>query len=220
MPEISTPAAEPQAPEAPQAPQAPGDAFDGAQQARTERRDQGDTFEAGPSQTQPTKDSWQRPEMPPGISTDNYSPDLPGWHDYSVTNTVAPADMKVTPEEMRDYMSRHAYPGQDPSKPVENGQKSTVYDPRTGMWGGPIRTEVSNDGLTISNFTRPGHPLHDGRIIRTAQQQPDGSWTVTTRGYGNNLIPGMNKVNDWQGPKIFKAVDEQMAANIRAHHAQ
>jgi hypothetical protein len=143
--------------------------------------------------------------------------------------------MHVTADEMRDYMTRHAVPGQDPRRPVANGQESVVVDPRGGVWGGlqamrswfqgqqdRVRTEISNDGLTISNRTLPGHALHDGRIVRTAYQDRAGNWHIRTHGYGNNegTFPGfLAGVNQSQGPQIFRAVDQGMAENIRRHHA-
>ncbi|HEY8211605.1 MAG TPA: hypothetical protein VIG99_29180 [Myxococcaceae bacterium] len=173
--------------------------------------------------------------LPPGLSRDTYSPSRPGWHDYTQDTLVAPAGMHVTADEMRDYMTRHAVPGQDPRRPVANGQESVVVDPRGGVWGGlqamrswfqgqqdRVRTEISNDGLTISNRTLPGHALHDGRIVRTAYQDRAGNWHIRTHGYGNNegTFPGfLAGVNQSQGPQIFRAVDQGMAENIRRHHA-
>jgi hypothetical protein len=255
MPEAppEAPAAAPEAaPAEPAAPAGPADSF--AAQAPGGQRDQGDTFQAAPATTDgvtapaggrtwdPTKDK----EIPAGLPGDNYSPDKPGWHQYEVTNTIATADQQVSPEQMRDYMTRHAFPGQDPSKPIsQQGEENTVRDPRglgrdlqNGRWlttgeSDKIKTYTSNDGLSISNFTQPGHALHDGRITRTATQQPDGSWTMTTRGYGNNdgKFLGNNwlggatanpymaaRLNEWQGQRIFNDVDRAMTANIRAHN--
>jgi len=254
----SMPSAAPESPPASAPPEAakpsgPSDSFasDGARGPR----DQGDSFDAAGAaaadKAEPAKDHAWDPakdkEIPEGLPTDNYSPDKPGWHSYQLSNVVATADMKVTPDEMRDYMTRHAVPGQDPSKPImEQGQESVVTDPRAlgrdaqdARWlttgeTDKVKTYISNDGLSISNFTEQGHSLHDGRITRTATQQPDGSWVMTTRGYGNNdgKFLGNNwlgdatanpymaaRFNEWQGPKIFNAVDQQMAANIRAHHS-
>lgn len=233
------------------APQASGPADSFAPPAARGPRNGGDTFEASPAaptqQSGPVRGQPSHavvPELPAGLPPDNYSPNRPGWHNYEVTNVVATADQRVSPEQMRDYLLRHAVPGQDPSRPVTDGQTSTVSDPRllgrtaqNSRWLGTgesdrVQTHVSADGLSISNTTLPGHALHDGRIIRTATQQPDGSWTITTRGYGNNdgQFLGNNwfgrqtaapevaaRLNEWQGPQIFTAVDQAMAANIQAH---
>ena len=220
--------------------QGPTDGFDASGVAAAgAQRAQGDSFEGGAAPVaaagRPADESAYSRALPAGISPDNYSPDRPGWHDYTRDGVVAPAGMQVTADEMRDYMSRHAVPGQDPSRPVQNGQESTVVDPRGGFWGAVqggrsllqgqqdrVRTEVSDDGLTVSNRTLPGHALHDGRIVRTAYQDGEGNWRVRTHGYGNNegMFPSVNAaLNQSQGPEIFRAVDEGMAANIRRHHA-
>jgi hypothetical protein len=101
---------------------------------------------------------------------------------------------------------------------VENGQISPVYDPHTGLFVGYVKTKVSPDGLTIVNKTRPLHLLYSGQVERTGRREKDGSWSVTTRGIGNNLIPGMNKINEELGPGIFDALDQRLRDNIERHH--
>ena len=44
------------------------------------------------------------------------------------------------------------------------------------------------------------------------------SWSITTTGTGNNIYPGLNKINEWQGPKIFDAMDQRLRENIERHH--
>jgi hypothetical protein len=100
---------------------------------------------------------------------------------------------------------------------LENGDLSLVYDPFEGIPAGYIQTTVSADNLTI-NTTLPVHVFYDGQITRTAWRAPDGSWHVTTRGIGNNVVPGMNKINEMFGPEIFDALDRQMRENIERHH--
>jgi hypothetical protein len=153
---------------------------------------------------------------------DAYSPDRPGWHEYRETNMVCRPELNCTREEIVDQLSRHAVPGQDPSKPIESGQIYTVWDTRFPVQypGGRVLTEVSDDGLTTTNTTLrlPQHILADGQIVRTAYQASDGAWYVTTHGYGNNVIPGMATVNANQGPLIFRHLDTQMRENIERHH--
>ncbi|WP_181176562.1 RHS repeat-associated core domain-containing protein [Mesorhizobium sp. B2-3-5] len=60
-----------------------------------------------------------------------FSPNLPGWHEYTTTNKVC--DNTCTREEMVDQGLRFAYPGQDPSKPVTNLGLYTVKDPIFGL---------------------------------------------------------------------------------------
>ena len=115
-------------------------------------------------------------------------------------------------------MSRFAVPGQDPSKPVEHDQTYDVCDPRYDVYAGQVRTYISSDGLTITNYTIPGHVLHEGKIVRKALRAFDGSWSITTTGTGNNIYPGMNEINEWQGPKIFDLMDQKLRHNIERHH--
>ncbi len=49
--------------------------------------------------------------------------------------------------------------------------------------------------------------FYDGQIVRTAWQGSDGNCYVTTHGFGNNVIPGANYVNETMAPVIFTAVD-------------
>src|SRR5438105_2817933 len=101
---------------------------------------------------------------------------------------------------MADQLARFSVPGRDPANPISNGATALVSDPRTGIPGGFVTTSVSDDGLTITNRTLPLHALYDGTIVRRAEQADDGSWRVTTRGFGNNVVPGMNLLNREQGP--------------------
>ena len=137
-------------------------------------------------------------------------PDLPGWHYY---NTSIRLDEKLTPTQMASRLQRYAVPGQNPMKEIKNGTISNIYDPSTGVYVGQVVTTVSNDGLTVQNTTLPGHLLADGQVVRSATQLPDGSWSITTEGYGNNTIPGMNYVNNMLGPGIFRDLDERMVAD-------
>jgi len=142
-----------------------------------------------------------------------YSSACPGWHDYHVENVVCPWIFHCTKAEMIDYMSRFAYPNQDPSQPAENLHQYTVgipiieYDLR--QWG-PVVFSTGNGGLTTTNTTLPPHILYDGKVERTASQNVNGDWVVVTEGWGNNRIPGMDVANKVGGPILFNTVDTQM----------
>jgi HK97 family phage portal protein len=156
-----------------------------------------------------------------GAGEGAYDPSKPGWHDYTTgANLVCPADLQCTAEEMADQMSRFAVPGQDPSMPVEDGNTYFVTDPRTGFPAGWVDTTVSADGLTIVNTTTAAHVFYDGRIERQASRAADGSWFVSTRGIGNNVIPGMAEINQRQGPLIFNELDRLLRQNIERHHGR
>jgi HK97 family phage portal protein len=142
-----------------------------------------------------------------------------GWHAYSTKeNEICAASLQCSREEIADYMSRYAVPGQDTSNPVVDGQTYFAWDRDTLLPGGFVRTKISEDGLTIVNRTLQGHILYDGLIERRAVQAADGSWHVTTLGIGNNVLPGMNVINESQGPRIFDALDQQLRENIERHH--
>lgn len=152
------------------------------------------------------------------VAEPSFSPDRKGWHNYTAGPTeVCPAEWQCTPQEMKDYMSRHAVPGQDPSKPVINQAISDVKVPGTSITVGQVQTLVSPTGLEITNRTQPGHMFFDGTVTRTATQTPTGAWEVTTVGIGNNVVPGMNQVNQRTGREVFDAVDAAMRVNIAAH---
>ncbi len=144
-----------------------------------------------------------------------FSPQNRGWHDYNEgPNVVCRAELRCTEPDMVEYLSRFAVPGQDPSRPVTDGDRSLVYDPRTGLPAGWVDTEISEGGRTITNHTLPLHIFYNGKIERSIQPNEDGSWSVNTRGTGNNVIPGFSAINAWQGPLVFREVDRQMRSYI------
>jgi hypothetical protein len=148
-----------------------------------------------------------------------FSPDKPGWHDYtSGPNLVCSAEQACSREEISDQLLRFAVPGQDPSKPVVHDETYPVYIPDTGVVAGNVRTTIGPDGLSITNRTEVGHIFYDGQVTRFASQNGDGSWSVTTRGTGNNQIYGMSVVNQYAGPHVFDMLDQQFRENIRLHH--
>jgi hypothetical protein len=65
-----------------------------------------------------------------------------------------------------------------------------------------------------------GHIFFDGMIVRQLTQSVTGAWYVTTHGFGNNVQPGMNVVNQLVGPEVFNELDRQMRANIERHHGK
>lgn len=153
----------------------------------------------------------------PTCGSGNYSPHCDGWHFYATGPTlVCPTEFACSKQEMIDYLSRFAYPGQYPSNPVHNTDKNPVGVGPLSLAGlslgpysmgplGEIQTFISNEGLTIKNVTQSGHIFYDGIIIRTVYQGEDGAWYVRTYGYGNNVNPGMDKVNQMFGDNLFNA---------------
>jgi hypothetical protein len=117
---------------------------------------------------------------------------------------------------MRDYLSRFAYPGQDPNDPVTEKEVNPVT-----VFGflptGFIRTRVSLDGLTITNITEPVHLLYDGQVERRAVQAPDGSWYIATTGIGNNFVTILSPINQTLAPIQFNTFDADMLDYILAN---
>ncbi len=146
-----------------------------------------------------------------------YSASCNGWHEYRVENVVCPVWLQCTEEEMIDYMLRFAYPNQDPSRPAVDQGVYTVGIPIIGFdldMMGKILFETGTSGLATTNITLPTHILYDGVVDRTASQNVNGHWVVTTEGYGNNRILGMDVANEFGGPILFNIVDIQMTAYI------
>jgi hypothetical protein len=154
-------------------------------------------------------------------SSPQFGPERSGWHDYRAgPNLACRAELRCSREEIADQLARFSVPGRDPSNPVQSLETSLVEDPRTGLPGGWVTTTIDDDGLSITNRTTPVHALYDGIVVRTARQTEDGSWYVTTRGFGNNVVPGMNILNQEQGPLIFNILDQRMRDNIERHRAK
>jgi len=150
----------------------------------------------------------------------SYSSHCSGWHFYTTGPTlVCPIEFACSEQEMIDYLARFAFPGQDPGSPIHNLDINYVSLGPISMGSlGKIQTFVSNGGLTIKNVTQPGHIFYDGIIIRKAYKGEDGAWYVRTYGYGNNRVIGMDTTNQFFGPSIFNALDQQMINQIQAHH--
>ena len=151
----------------------------------------------------------------PVIEPPETGPGSIGWHDYhSGPNFVC--GMACSAQAIAEYLSRFAYPGQDPAYPVgSSSENNLVEDPWDHIPGGLVKTEISKDGLTVTNTTEWLHPFYKGQVVRTARLV-NGGWYVTTRGFGNNRLPGMAEINQENGPKIFDEVDRQMQAYIAA----
>ncbi|MEI9900802.1 MAG: phage portal protein [Hyphomicrobium sp.] len=147
-----------------------------------------------------------------------FDPSRRGWHEYTVTNEVCAAELRCSKEEIADQLARYSVPGIDAAQPATNGSVYLVEDPRNGLRGGYVRTLVTVDGLRIVNRTLPVHVFYDGQIERVATQSPDGSWHVTTRGTGNNILPGAAAINEQHGPEIFDRLDRTLKENIERHH--
>lgn len=153
------------------------------------------------------------------LSPGTYDPRRPGWHSYiQGPDLVCPASLACAQPEIADQLARAAVPGQNPELPVTSGGFTDVYIPH-GPYVGQVRNQISNGGLTITNKTVAPHIFYDGEVVRTAVQGPNGEWYAITSGLGNNVVPGMNMINEFVGPDIFRDLDEQLKSNIARNHA-
>jgi hypothetical protein len=131
-------------------------------------------------------------------------------HEYTKSNIICPAAFACSQEQLVDALSRFAFPGQDPSQPIINGNDYyvTPFDefenyPNIQVKG-HIQVIVRNGGLTSINSTLPGHIFYNGVVERTLTQESDGAWRVTTHGYGKNTNVETALVNQIAGPQIFQ----------------
>jgi len=127
---------------------------------------------------------------------------------------VCTAEQACTAAQVKEKATRHAYPGQDPDTVVQDGGRYLVRDEITGAPGGYVITNISSDGFTIVNTTTPLHVFHDGQVVRVVFQR-NGAWFVSTHGFGNNVIPGMNTVNQLFGPIQFRLLDNRLRDALR-----
>ena len=160
-----------------------------------------------------------------------YSPECPGWHEYSTTNVVCPAYLHCSRTQMMAYLYKFAFPGQGPDYSVQNSDVNWVYIGIIRL--GQIQTRA--DGLTITNITRPNHLMYDGQVERKAIQNRDGSWSIVTTGTGNNksfplgqagpsgsaytemVYINFSFINESLGPGAFNELDAAMLNYIIAN---
>lgn len=133
-------------------------------------------------------------------------------HWYVTDNEVCSASARCTNEMIRYYMSIYGVPGW--TEPVSSGNRYFASDPITGFAGGQVYTEISADGLSITNTTLPGHNARHGSIVREAYQLPDGEWRVRTVGFGNNLTSVHARLNEVMGRAMFNYMDRGIAMGI------
>jgi hypothetical protein len=140
-----------------------------------------------------------------------YSFDRPYYHKYG---GAGPGDWAVcktnkawcTQERGYDALTRFVYPGQDPSKPVQDRDVNMIYWP-DGEQVGEIRTFLEPSTFSVYNITLPNHAFYDGFVRRQMVTQGDTLY-LRTSGEGNNANeyrrlenmatwrPGFNQSNE------------------------
>jgi hypothetical protein len=145
-----------------------------------------------------------------------YTSTRPNWHYYTAgPNLVCPAEWACRREDLLAPFTNTSIPGLDPGIVPQSGHSYPVHDPWFGSYPGDVRTEISPDGTTITNTTLQGHDFFDGQVVRRLRQAPDGSWYVTTLGFGNNIDPRKRMENEVGGPLVFSRQDASLRETLR-----
>ena len=64
------------------------------------------------------------PDREAQLQAIQFSPQKPGWHDYTEGPTiVCRAELQCSDQDMANYLSRFAVPGQDPNAPARDGER-------------------------------------------------------------------------------------------------
>jgi RHS repeat-associated protein len=99
-------------------------------------------------------------------------------------------------------------------RPVSNGQISPVYATNAGGLIGHVFTRVSQNGLSASNITMPGHFLRQGQVD-LFNYRSNGGWWVGGHGYGTNVW-GRGPINQVFGPGIFNGMLMEYVMVVRS----
>jgi RHS repeat-associated protein len=164
-----------------------------------------------------------------GDSTGLNNDEQDDGHYYQTENVVCPAVFNCVEEEIQEYITMFQYPGQLPWNPVGDLETNFVFPAPLLAWyfgnpllllTGAIYTDISDDGLSATNYTYFTHIFHEGLVDREYSQNADGSWTVTTTGTGTNVWPVVgpyiDQANETVGVYAFNAVDTTMLIYITA----
>ena len=120
---------------------------------------------------------------------------------------------KCSQSQANDALRRFAHPGQDSSRPVTNTPRRAIaaVDWRPD---GPIITRATSPNC-VRNDTLPGHPLHNGYVIRCISVGSGGAIGIATRGVGSNYHWTIAWANEADGPKIFADLDIKLKSYLK-----
>lgn len=96
------------------------------------------------------------------------------------------------------------------SEPIQNGEFGYAHD---WLPGGIVEFRVNEASFEHTNITTWAHTLHEGRIIRWAEDA-GGSISITTKGIGVNYTGLLAWLNNKYGVKTFKGLDKDIEAYI------
>jgi hypothetical protein len=140
----------------------------------------------------------------------NYDPNdkgvLHGYHHYEISTTIcSTSSPDCTVDKIFKFMksdSKYIAPVKD-NKPVSDCMTSTVHIPYSG--DGTIRSVVSENLHSFTNYTRKDHPLRPGKVVRTVLEK-NNSVIIKTIGEGNGYLPS---VNESSAPKLWGDIDNK-----------
>ena len=130
-------------------------------------------------------------------------------HEYRTKNKVC--DRALSVPERKDLLSRFAVPSAFSGSPVGDGLYLVTNS--FGIPGGFVRTDFSDDGLSVANRTTAVH-VFVGTIERNFEVS-DGVTYSLTHGYGNAGNGTIGRFRDASntrfGPGIFNGLDARAA---------
>jgi hypothetical protein len=89
----------------------------------------------------------------------------------------------------------------------------------TDWFRGLGAVSVTNEGYTITNSTYSSHIFHQGTIVQTLSENPNGSISITVNGQGENSNLLVAVANQYLGPVAFRATDALMLIYATADQA-
>ncbi len=140
------------------------------------------TFESQPptNQTTTQPSQTQRTHFFSFLFKDEQQP-----HDYTVKTTLGPVE-DYPLDVVQEKLPHHMTPLQSQSKPVHDGDQTTI--PFLGTVD-----HLQHDDGSMTNQTTSNHLLHNGMVNRSVHEE-DGQTVVVTHGSGNGPLPTLNNL--------------------------
>ncbi|CAM2008726.1 hypothetical protein [Acanthopleuribacter pedis] len=123
-------------------------------------------------------------------------------HTYTVKTELGSVE-DYPPNKVQEKLPHHMTPMQDVSKPVHDGDTTTI--PMLGT----VKHLVHDDG-SITNQTTPDHLLHDGMVNRSVTQE-NGKTVVVTHGSGTGPLP---RTNNFFANSLWGGVDQGLKQDL------
>lgn len=138
-----------------------------------------------------------------------------------------------TRENLEDLQKSYQVPGQDPTRPVENGTIRYVDETEGNFQKVKVFQNSETGGWT--NATAAGHIFEVGGVDRLIIQRGNALYVRTVgmgmNSYAHNFVSASNifgtlanaslaAQNQRLGPQIFKVLDSQMRSAFRERYGQ